>query len=229
MRERGYELNVIMRSDDSDTVRSLVGAGVGAAIVPQLIVDPGGSLVPLALDDVFGERVLALAWHPERRRTPGARGLHRARAGGLRGRPRCASVRGRVCVEADDELAAVDPRGIAPHAQAGVDRAAARSRCRSPTCARGSARARPRASPGPRRPRPRRRSRPRRSSRAARRGAGSGRRARRTRPRPGRRRPRRPPSSTSRRSPSAGASASGRRTSRSAVAAIQTTAGTGRR
>ena len=29
MRERGYELNVIMRSDDSDTVRSLVGAGVG--------------------------------------------------------------------------------------------------------------------------------------------------------------------------------------------------------
>ena len=57
MRERGYELNVIMRSDDSDTVRSLVGAGVGAAIVPRLIVDPGGSLVPLALDDVFGERV----------------------------------------------------------------------------------------------------------------------------------------------------------------------------
>jgi DNA-binding transcriptional LysR family regulator len=70
MRERGYELNVIMRSDDSDTVRSLVGAGVGAAIVPRLIVDPGGSLVPLALDDVFGERSLALAWHPERRRTP---------------------------------------------------------------------------------------------------------------------------------------------------------------
>ena len=42
MRERGYELNVIMRSDDSDTVRSLVAAGVGAAIVPRLIVDPGG-------------------------------------------------------------------------------------------------------------------------------------------------------------------------------------------
>jgi DNA-binding transcriptional LysR family regulator len=50
-------------------VRSLVGAGVGAAIVPLLIVDPAGSLVALALDDVFGERVLALAWHPERRRT----------------------------------------------------------------------------------------------------------------------------------------------------------------
>jgi DNA-binding transcriptional LysR family regulator len=70
MRERGYELNVIMRSDDSDTVRSLVAAGVGAAIVPRLIADPAGSLVPLALDDVFGERILALAWHPERRRTP---------------------------------------------------------------------------------------------------------------------------------------------------------------
>jgi DNA-binding transcriptional LysR family regulator len=70
MRERGYELNVIMRSDDSDTVRSLVAAGVGAAIVPRLIVDPSGSLVPFALDDVFGERILALAWHPERRRTP---------------------------------------------------------------------------------------------------------------------------------------------------------------
>ncbi len=26
--------------------------------------------MPLALDDVFGERILALAWHPERRRTP---------------------------------------------------------------------------------------------------------------------------------------------------------------
>ena len=38
--------------------------------MPRLIVDPGGSLVPLALDDVFGERSLALAWHPERRRTP---------------------------------------------------------------------------------------------------------------------------------------------------------------
>jgi DNA-binding transcriptional LysR family regulator len=70
MRERGYELKVIMRSDDSDTVRSLVAAGVGAAIVPRLIVDPSGNLVPLALDDVFGERILALAWHPERRRTP---------------------------------------------------------------------------------------------------------------------------------------------------------------
>ena len=69
MRERGYELNVIMRSDDSDTVRALVGAGVGVAIVPRLIVDPAGSLVALALDDVFGERILALAWHPERRRT----------------------------------------------------------------------------------------------------------------------------------------------------------------
>ena len=69
VRERGYELNVIMRSDDSDTVRALVGAGVGIAIVPRLIVDPAGSLVALALDDVFGARVLALAWHPERRRT----------------------------------------------------------------------------------------------------------------------------------------------------------------
>jgi DNA-binding transcriptional LysR family regulator len=69
VRERGYELNVIMRSDDSDTVRSLVAAGVGVAIVPRLIVEPGGSLVPLALDDYFGERILALAWHPERRRT----------------------------------------------------------------------------------------------------------------------------------------------------------------
>ena len=58
-----------MRSDDSDTVRSLVAAGVGAAIVPRLIVDPGGSLVSLALDDLFGERILGLAWHPERRRT----------------------------------------------------------------------------------------------------------------------------------------------------------------
>ncbi len=70
VRERGYELNVIMRSDDSDTVRSLVGAGVGAAIVPRLIVDPFGSLIAIPLDDAFGERVLALAWHPERRRTP---------------------------------------------------------------------------------------------------------------------------------------------------------------
>ena len=43
VRERGYELNVIMRSDDSDTVRSLVAAGVGAAIVPRLIVDPGAA------------------------------------------------------------------------------------------------------------------------------------------------------------------------------------------
>jgi DNA-binding transcriptional LysR family regulator len=42
---------------------------VGVAIVPRLIVDPAGSLVALALDDVFGERILALAWHPERRRT----------------------------------------------------------------------------------------------------------------------------------------------------------------
>ena len=44
VRERGDQLNVIMRSDDSDTGGSLVGAGVGAAIVPRLIVDPGGTL-----------------------------------------------------------------------------------------------------------------------------------------------------------------------------------------
>jgi molybdate transport repressor ModE-like protein len=73
LRASGTEPNVVFRTDDNGTLVGLVAAGIGAAIVPRLTVDPSaegvvvrdvGSLVP--------PRVLAIAWHRDRYRSAAA-------------------------------------------------------------------------------------------------------------------------------------------------------------
>jgi molybdate transport repressor ModE-like protein len=67
-RGAGFTPNVAVRSNDNGTMQALVGAGVGAALVPQLVFDRhDDGIVALDLGDRVPPRVLVLAWHPGRR------------------------------------------------------------------------------------------------------------------------------------------------------------------
>ena len=71
---RGLRANIGFRSDDNGTLQGLVGAGLGAALVPLLTVDVHDERVRvLELDPGIPERRIALAWHRDRHRSPGAR------------------------------------------------------------------------------------------------------------------------------------------------------------
>ncbi len=83
LRGRGIEPRIVFRSDDNGTVQGLVAAGVGAALVPALAVnrdDP--TTVMLELDGRVPPRVIAVAWHRDRYRSPAARAFVDA-AGGI--------------------------------------------------------------------------------------------------------------------------------------------------
>jgi molybdate transport repressor ModE-like protein len=70
LRER---LNFVFRSDHNGTVQGLVGAGVGAALVPRLTLEPHDeSIVEIDLGPKVPPRLIALAWHRDRYRTPAA-------------------------------------------------------------------------------------------------------------------------------------------------------------
>jgi len=74
LRGYGIEPRVIFRSDDNGTVQGLVGAGVGAAILPRLAVDLNDQLTcGLSLDADVPPRIICLAWHRDRYRTAAAR------------------------------------------------------------------------------------------------------------------------------------------------------------
>jgi len=62
-RDAGLEPRIVFRSDDNGTIHELVAAGVGAALVPLLTVDPNHD----------GTVVIGLAWHRDRYRSPAAR------------------------------------------------------------------------------------------------------------------------------------------------------------
>jgi DNA-binding transcriptional LysR family regulator len=73
LRLAGREPEIVFRSDDNGTVQALVAAGVGIAIVPRLTVDPGDRSIEIVdLGERVPPRLLALAWHRDRRRTPAA-------------------------------------------------------------------------------------------------------------------------------------------------------------
>jgi DNA-binding transcriptional LysR family regulator len=66
-------LEYVFQSDHNQTVQALVAAGVGNALVPRLTVDendPGTRVIELPR---IPPRMLALAWHHDRYRTPAAR------------------------------------------------------------------------------------------------------------------------------------------------------------
>ena len=74
MRGFGIEPRVIFRSDDNGTVQGLVGAGVGAALVPRLAIDLTDKATrALPLDADVPPRIICLAWHRDRYRSPAAR------------------------------------------------------------------------------------------------------------------------------------------------------------
>ena len=69
---RGHvtDLNVVFRTDDNGTLMSLVAEGLGAAVVPYLVVNPRNpALVPVPLGGRLAPRVLVVAWHRDRYRS----------------------------------------------------------------------------------------------------------------------------------------------------------------
>jgi molybdate transport repressor ModE-like protein len=66
LRARGAEPTVVFRSDVNATVQALVGAGIGAAIVPALAADPRDALTVSKQLPGIPPRTLALVWHRDR-------------------------------------------------------------------------------------------------------------------------------------------------------------------
>jgi DNA-binding transcriptional LysR family regulator len=67
------ELNVVFRTDDNGTLGALVAEDLGAAIEPQLVVDPGDRAVKrLSFGSRIPPRTLVLAWHRDRYRSQAA-------------------------------------------------------------------------------------------------------------------------------------------------------------
>jgi DNA-binding transcriptional LysR family regulator len=72
-RDAGLEPRIVFRSDDNGTIQELVAAGVGAALVPLLTVDPTHErTIVLGLANVPPRRI-GIAWHRDRYRSPAAR------------------------------------------------------------------------------------------------------------------------------------------------------------
>jgi DNA-binding transcriptional LysR family regulator len=71
LRVTGREPNVVFRSDDNYTVQGMVAAGIGVALVPRLTVDPSDDrIVVVELSDRVPGRLIGIAWHRDRLRTP---------------------------------------------------------------------------------------------------------------------------------------------------------------
>lgn len=69
---RGHvpELNVVFRTDDNGTLMSLVAEGIGAAVVPLLVLNPRNpALVSLPLGGRLPPRTLGIVWHRDRYRS----------------------------------------------------------------------------------------------------------------------------------------------------------------
>jgi len=69
----GLDPDVVFRSGESATLQGLVGAGVGAAIVPRLTVDLNDPTIVARPLTGIRPRCIGLAWHAERHRPAAAR------------------------------------------------------------------------------------------------------------------------------------------------------------
>ncbi len=65
-------LHFVFRSDHNQTVQALVSSGVGSALVPRLTMDPEDETTALIELPKVAPRVIAMAWHRDRYRTPAA-------------------------------------------------------------------------------------------------------------------------------------------------------------
>lgn len=76
LRAAGHEPYVVFRTDLDDTVRALVGAGVGAGLLPTFGVDPhDAGIATRPLEDLQLNVSVALVWHRERVLSPAAEAL----------------------------------------------------------------------------------------------------------------------------------------------------------
>jgi DNA-binding transcriptional LysR family regulator len=72
-RARGLEPTYVFRTDENGTVHGLVAAGVGVGIVSRLAIDPRDERVSaLELGPRLAPRVIGIAWHRDRYRSPTA-------------------------------------------------------------------------------------------------------------------------------------------------------------
>jgi molybdate transport repressor ModE-like protein len=84
-------IDFVFRSDHNGTVQGLVGAGVGAALLPSLAVDPNDEATrQIELGPNVPPRLIAVAWHRDRYRSPAANAFTELAA--------------EVCAELDSEL-----------------------------------------------------------------------------------------------------------------------------
>jgi DNA-binding transcriptional LysR family regulator len=65
-------LRYVFQSDHNQTVQALVAAGVGLALVPRLTMDPLDESTVILEAPKVPPRVIAVAWHRDRYRTPAA-------------------------------------------------------------------------------------------------------------------------------------------------------------
>ncbi len=76
MAAAGLRQQIVFRTEDNGTLQGLVAAGMGAAIVPRLVVDETrNDVAVLPIGDQLPPRRIAIARHNERHRTPAADGF----------------------------------------------------------------------------------------------------------------------------------------------------------
>jgi molybdate transport repressor ModE-like protein len=75
LQSRGIEPDFAFRSDVNATIQALVGAGVGAAILPELAVDHADPLITTRPLPGIPPRLLAVARHRDRYHSPAANAL----------------------------------------------------------------------------------------------------------------------------------------------------------
>ena len=72
-RGRGLDPAYVFESDENTTIHGLVAAGAGVAITPKLAVNPNDDrVVSVELSPRVPPRVIAIAWHRDRYRSPAA-------------------------------------------------------------------------------------------------------------------------------------------------------------
>jgi molybdate transport repressor ModE-like protein len=73
LRTAGVEPHMAFRSDDNATLQAMVAAGMGIALVPRLTVNEADSRVAvIELGERVPPRLIGLAWHRDRYRSPAA-------------------------------------------------------------------------------------------------------------------------------------------------------------
>jgi molybdate transport repressor ModE-like protein len=76
LRAHGIAARVRFRIDDNETLVGLVAAGMGAALVPRLAIDPAREdVVQLEIAAKLPPRLVAIAWHRDRERARAAADL----------------------------------------------------------------------------------------------------------------------------------------------------------